>query len=246
VNSLTDTATIAAALRAGMSIADAKRRYQPNEFALRSLALCERLGSAPAENLERLAQVEVAQAKAVAELEVAASGPRASARLVTLLPAVVLLGAQLLGMRVLNSVNIFTSGSILLGALLLVGGRSWSSRILERAKPKTDDPGAALDAFAAAMNAGLPQRVAAEEVESLFGPQLQVAQLISTSAETGLAVSKLALAEADRQRLTWRIESERRIHEAGVRLMWPLGLAVLPAFVLIAVVPLAAAMLRGN
>jgi tight adherence protein B len=229
-----------------MSIADAKRRYQPNEFALRLLALCERLGSAPAENLERLAQVEVAQAKAVAELEVAASGPRASARLVTLLPAVVLLGAQLLGMRVLNSVNIFTSGSILVGTLLLVGGRSWSSRILERAKPKTDDPGAALDAFAAAMNAGLPQRVAAEEVESLFGPQLQVAQLISTSAETGLAVSKLALAEADRLRLTWRIESERRIHEAGVRLLWPLGLAVLPAFVLIAVVPLAAAMLRGN
>ncbi|CAB4947102.1 unannotated protein [freshwater metagenome] len=246
MSSLTDTATIAAALRAGMSIADARRRYQPNEFALRALALCERLGSAPAENLERLAQVEVAQAKAVAELEVAASGPRASARLVTLLPVLVLLGAQLLGMRVLNAVNIFTFGSILFGVLLLLGGRRWSSRILEGAKPKTLDPGAALDAFAAAMNAGLPQRVAVEEVESLFGSQPEVARLINASAETGLAVSKLARAEADRQRLTWRIESERKIHEAGVRLMWPLGLAVLPAFVLIAVVPLAAAMLRGN
>lgn len=229
-----------------MSASEVRRRFQPNELALQVLSLCESLGSAPAENLERLAMVETNQAKALAELEVAASGPRASARLVTVLPLLVLIGAQLLGMRVLNSLNFATGASMLLGALLLYWGRSWSAQILERAKAPKEDPGAALDAFAAAMGAGLAQRVAIEEVEARFGAQESITELLATSADTGLAVAKLARAEADRQRLNWRVSSEKRIHEAGVRLMWPLGLAVLPAFVLIAVVPLAAAMLRGN
>jgi len=246
VSSLTDTATIAAALRAGMSVTDVRIRFEPNEFAIQALTLCERLGSAPAESLERLATVEADQAKALAELEVAASGPRASAKLVTRLPLLVLVGAQLLGMRVLNSLNFATIGSMLLGGLLLFAGGRWSTRILERAKTLPGDPGAALDAFASAMGAGLSQRIAITEVESTFGEQPEIARLLATSAETGLAVAKLARAEADRLRLVWRVASEKRIHEAGVRLMWPLGLAVLPAFVLIAVVPLAASMLRGN
>ncbi len=246
MSSLTDTATIAAALKSGMSVAEVRRRFQPNAIALQTLALCERLGSPPAENLERLAQVEADQAKAFAELEIAASGPKASAKLVTTLPLLVLLGAQLLGMKVLNSLNLATGGSIMLGALLLYCGRRWSNRILERAKTSSADPGAALDAFAAAMNSGLAQRIAIGEVEAAFGAQPEIVTILETSADTGLAVAKLARAEADRLRLAWRLSSEKRIHEAGVRLMWPLGLAVLPAFVLIAVVPLAASMLRGN
>ena len=246
VSSLSDTATIAAALRAGMSVSDVKRRFVPNSAALQALALCEKLGSAPAENLERLAHVEAEQAKAVAALDVAASGPRASARLVSFLPIVVLLGGQLLGMRVLNSLNPLTFGSIAIGLLLLVTGRRWSNRILAKAQPTIHDPGAGLDAFASAMTAGLPQSVAIKEDETTFGAQPAIQALLETSGETGLAVSNLARAEADRLRLRWRATSEKRIHEAGIRLMWPLGLAVLPAFVLIAVLPLAGAMLNGN
>jgi hypothetical protein len=42
------------------------------------------------------------------------------------------------------------------------------------------------------------------------------------------------------------VSSEKKIQQAGIRLMWPLGVAVLPAFVLIAIVPLAVSMLRGT
>ena len=229
-----------------MPLSEVKRRYQPRGQALATIVFCERLGSAPAESLERLAEVEVAQARAIAELEVAASGPRASAKLVTMLPILVLLGAQVLGMRVLNALNVLTLGSIGLGALLLVAGRRWSSKILTKAQPSAGDPGAALDAFASAMNAGLAQSLAIKEVEDSFGSQPEISRLLREAAETGLAVSRLANAQADRLRLDWRVKSEKRIHEAGIRLMWPLGLAVLPAFVLVAVVPLAVAMLRGN
>lgn len=246
MSSLSETATIAAALRAGMSVAEAKRRFEPNLAALQALTLCEQLGSAPAENLERLSQVEAERAKTLAALEVAASGPRASARLVTLLPVLVLVGAQLLGMRVLNALNPLTIASIVIGGVLLFMGRRWSNRILATAQPQVHDPGAALDAFASAMSAGLAPTIAIKEVEKLFGEQPELARLLATSAETGMAISKLARAEADRLRLHWSSSSEKKIHEAGVRLMWPLGLAVLPAFALIAVVPLAVSMLRGN
>lgn len=229
-----------------MSVAEAKRRFEPNPAALQSLTLCEQLGSAPAENLERLAQVEADRAKTIAALEVAASGPRASARLVTVLPVLVLAGAQLLGMRVLNGLNVLTISSIAVGLALLLLGRRWSNRILKAAQPENQDPGAALDAFASAMSAGLAPTIATREVEKLFGEQTAIARLLATSAETGMAISKLARAEADRARLHWSTSSEKKIHEAGVRLMWPLGIAVLPAFALIAVVPLAVSMLRGN
>jgi tight adherence protein B len=243
---LSSTSTIAAAIKAGMSVAEARKRFAPNDRAEQLLRLCERLGAAPAENLERLAEVEAAQAKAVSELEVAASGPRASARLVTILPLVVLLGAQLLGMKVLNQLNPLCIASIAIGALLLYGGRQWSYRILKRAQPVEVDPGAPLDAFSAAMGSGLPLNQAISEVVELFGEQPSLKSIAEAAAETGLAVARLARVEADKLRLAWRVESEKKVHEAGVRLMWPLGLAVLPAFVLIAVVPLAASMLRGN
>ena len=229
-----------------MPLPEAKRRYQPSGEALAALDLCERLGAAPAESLQRLAAVEAELAKAKAELELAATGPRASAKLVTLLPVAVLLGAQLLGMRVFNQLSPLACAAICLGALLLFAGRRWSSRILAKAQPEASDPGAALDSFAAAMNAGLPQSAALIEVEKSFGSQPGLLAITTEAAQTGMAVTRLARAEADRLRLQWRVESERRIHEAGVRLMWPLGVAVLPAFVLIAVVPLAIAMLRGN
>lgn len=229
-----------------MSVGEARKRFSPNERAEQLLQLCERLGAAPAENLERLAEVEAAQAKAVSELEVAASGPRASARLVTILPVLVLLGAQMLGMKVLNQLNPLCVASIAIGATLLYLGRRWSIRILKRAQPIDVDPGAPLDAFSAAMAAGLSLNQALADVVERFGEQSVLHELVATATETGLAVARLARVEADRARLNWRVESEKKVHEAGVRLMWPLGLAVLPAFVLIAVVPLAASMLRGN
>jgi tight adherence protein B len=96
------------------------------------------------------------------------------------------------------------------------------------------------------MGAGLSLNQALADVVERFGEQSVLHELVATATETGLAVARLARVEADRARLNWRVESEKKVHEAGVRLMWPLGLAVLPAFVLIAVVPLAASMLRGN
>ena len=243
---VTDTATIASALRAGMTLPETLSRYEPSDSASQLLTLCAKPGASPADALDRLAAVEATHAKASAELLLAAGGPRASAKLVTLLPVIVLLGAQLVGLRVFNEAQPITLVSISLGAALLMAGRAWSKAIVAKAEPNLEDPAAGLDAFALALASGLPPRMALTEAENSFGHQPKAEQLIEEAAQTGLAIARLAQSEADRVRLRWRIEAEEAIQVASVRLMWPLGLAVLPAFVLICVIPLASALLRNN
>lgn len=243
---MTDTATLAAALRAGMTLTDLLRRYEPNESASALLGLCAKVGGSPAEALDRLSAVEAAHARATAELQVAANGPKASARLVTLLPVLVLVAAQLLGLKVFNELQPVTLGSIGLGAALLFAGRTWSNAVISRAEPNFEDPGAGLDAFAVALAGGLPPKQALGEVEGIFGNQPSARALIAEASANGLAIAQLASAEAQRVRLRWRIEAEKVIQTASVRLMWPLGLLVLPAFVLICIVPLAVALIRSS
>ena len=243
---VTDTATLAAALRAGMTLTDLQRRYEPNESASALLGLCAKLGGSPADALDRLSAVEAAHAKATAELQVAANGPKASARLVTMLPVLVLVTAQILGLKIFNELKPITLWSIGLGLALLFAGRTWSNLVISRAEPNLEDPGAGLDAFAVALSAGLPPKQALAEVEGIFGDQPTARLLISEASANGLAIAQLASAEAQRVRLRWRIEAEKLIQAASVRLMWPLGLLVLPAFVLVCIVPLAVALIRGN
>jgi tight adherence protein B len=243
---LTDTATIAAALKAGMSPSEVRKRFEPSPLASKTLELCQSVGAPPVLALERVAEVETSWEVASAELELAASGPKSSAKLVTLLPLVVLLGAQFLGLRVFNSPGPFLLGSLGLGLALLYGGWLWSKRILEKAAVSKSDPGAALDALSATLAAGLPTAQAYREVEARFGQVPTLPELNHLSSQTGLALSKLVLAEADRLRLEVRVSAHKHIRQAGVKLMWPLGLLVLPSFVLLAVIPLSLAMLRAN
>lgn len=243
---MTDTATIAAALKAGMTPSDVRKRFEPSPLTSKTLELCQAVGAPPVLALERLAEVETSWQVASAELELAASGPKSSAKLVTLLPLVVLFGAQLLGLKVFNSPSPFLLGSLGFGAALLYLGWLWSKRILDKAQVRQSDPGAALDALSVALAAGLPTAQAYKEVESRFGPVPALQELNQLSSQTGLALAKLVFAEADRLRLQARVSAQKLIRQAGVKLMWPLGLLVLPSFVLLAVIPLSLAMLRAN
>lgn len=239
-------ATMAAELRAGLSLETVRQRHAVSPQLEKSLNLCERFGSPPARVLDRLAEVAVARERSSAELELAQAGPASSAKLVIVLPLVVVGLAQLAGLRVLNSPSPLTLASMALGGVLLFAGRVWSRRIVTRAAPNDQDPGVALDAFAAGMQGGLSTDLVRAAIAETYGRTQAIDELIETASRDGLAIADLALAEADRLRLEKRVADESRIRRAGVQLMWPLGLAVLPAFVLLAVIPLAAAMLQGN
>ena len=67
------------------------------------------------------------------------------------------------------------------------------------------------------------------------------ARAVARSAETGAPLSNLLPRVADRARASHRARVEARVRTVSVRLTAPLGLAFLPAFVLLGVVPVVAA-----
>lgn len=237
---------MAATLRAGLPLEVILTRHQLDRSTQTALELSQRFGSPPAQTLDRLAKVAADNEKARAELTLAQAGPASSARLVLLLPLVVLGLGQLAGLRIFNSANALTLASMGLGALLLLAGRLWSNRIVKSAEPRNEDPGVAIDAFASGLNGGLSPQTVLSVIAEKYGDVSTINALITEAERDGIAIANLALATADRLRLESKVAAETKIRQAGVRLMWPLGLAVLPAFVLLAVIPLAASVIQGS
>ena len=63
---------------------------------------------------------------------------------------------------------------------------------------------------------------------------------VSRAVESGSSVAEAMLRLADDQRRQSRAEVERRARAVGVKAALPLGICLLPAFVLVGVVPLVA------
>ena len=208
--------------------------------------------------LERLADVFDRQQKNLSEIQLAFAGPQATAKLVSWLPLAALALAQLVGMNPLAAVTGSTAGlvSVLLGLGLLAVGQRWSKRLLEQANSKALDPGAFIDAVLVGLQGGLPLRksetAAKEHFKIVFQqevPEKDLA-LIKSVAElardSGAALTKILAAEADRLREEERYQISEQIARLGIRLMIPLGVAVLPAFIFIAIVPIAISLLSNG
>jgi tight adherence protein B len=145
--------------------------------------------------------------------------------------------------------------SVIIGGALLYAGRLWSNSMLAKATPNQNDAGAFLDAVAVALNSGLnvqeAVRVATKSYELQFETvdELALAELqksIDLSVQSGAAIAPLLIATADRLRDAQNNATADRLARLSVRLMIPLGVAVLPAFVLMSIVPIAISLLTNK
>jgi tight adherence protein B len=208
--------------------------------------------------LERLADVFDRQQKNLSEIQLAFAGPQATAKLVSWLPLAALALAQLVGMNPLAAVTGSTAGlvSVLLGLGLLAVGQRWSKRLLEQANSKALDPGAFIDAVLVGLLGGLPLRkselAAKEHFKIVFQQEVSekdlalIKSVAELARDSGAALTKILAAEADRLREQERYQISEQIARLGIRLMIPLGVAVLPAFILIAIVPIAISLLSNG
>jgi tight adherence protein B len=106
------------------------------------------------------------------------------------------------------------------------------------------------------LHAGLPIDVAVKTASDslaefeLGQPSAESEQALAGSIElsrsTGAAITELLISTADRLRENLRFESATLIAKLGVRLMIPLGVTVLPAFVLLSIVPIAIGLLSNQ
>ena len=128
--------------------------------------------------------------------------------------------------------------------------------MLAKALPPEHDPGAYLDCVLIGLQAGLPlsaaQAEATQEYQAAFEhpPEPRNFERLENAAElsrsTGAAISQILIAEADSFREQQQYLVATRISKLGVQLMIPLGVAVLPAFILLSIVPIAISLLSNG
>ncbi len=212
-------------------------------------------GAPLAVSLRDLATVLRDEAQLRREVGAALAGPAASARLVMALPAIAVLFGATLGFDTFGVLfgNPLGLGCLVAGALFLWGGQRWNRRLARVASQSRADAGLELELLAIAMSSGasierarhLARRVMREYLPHV-GDGRQVDAVLELSARAGAPVAELLKAEAFRVRRAARADGTARAAALGVRLMLPLGVCVLPAFVLLGVAPLMISVISGT
>jgi tight adherence protein B len=255
---------LAALLRSGATSSSAIKAFQEQSLSEFQKAqfkfvweVARESGGNLALSLDRLAEVFDAQQKQNSELKLAFASPRATANLILLLPLAAVVFSELLGLSALSASLETSLGSLAVGVglLLLIVARIVSLRMLDRAKPREADPGAFLDAVVIGLSAGLSPKSASSlasraSLENL-GAETSPEQLgafydsVAVSEQSGIALTGILSARADA--LRHRLWNRRRtdLAKLSISLLLPLGLAALPAFVFLAVVPVGIGLFRG-
>ena len=182
------------------------------------------------------------------DIETALAGPRATARLVMVLPGLGILFGVILGLNPLSVLVGTPAGAVCLGTgvALMAGAWWWNRRLVAAARPRDLTPGLRCDLMAIAVAGGTSLDRASASVdralgENGFDPSLgrdDVDEVLALSRTAGVPAAELLRSQADQCRLGAAAEAERRASVLAVRLMLPLGVCVLPAFMLLGVVPL--------
>jgi tight adherence protein B len=212
-------------------------------------------GAPLAGSLRDLATALRDEAQLRREIRTALAGPIASARLVLSLPIIAVLFGMLLGFDTIAVLvgNPIGLGCVVIGALLLWLGHRWSSSLAARASRSRADAGLELELLAIAMSGGASLDRARSHVREALAAHGVLAadrraadEVVELAARAGAPVAELLRAEAFRLRRVARAEGAARAAALGVRLMLPLGACVLPAFVLVGVVPLLISVIAGT
>ncbi|MFB6609711.1 type II secretion system F family protein [Agromyces sp. NPDC056379] len=218
-------------------------------------AVASESGAPLAGSLRELAAVLRDEAQLRREVRAALAGPAASARLVMALPAVALLFGATLGFDTLGVLfgNPVGLACLALGVAFLWGGHRWNRTLAARARRSRVDAGLELELLAIAMSSGVSidrARALTRDTIVQFVPHAgdgaEVDAVLGLAARAGAPVAELLHAEAFRLRRAARSAGVERAAALGVRLMLPLGLCVLPAFVLLGVAPLMISVVTGT
>lgn len=195
-------------------------------------------------------------AEARRQVAIALAAPVATARLVMALPAVGVAFGLALGFDTIGTLVRTPPGWICLGvgiALLFAGWR-WNRRLVAAARPREMTPGLEFDLMAIAVSGGGSLAGAMESVAAAiarYSPGLAIDQsaiddVLDLSVRAGVPAAELLRSEALERRRSARAFAQVGAQRLGVRLMIPLGVCVLPAFMVLGVVPLLISVLSST
>lgn len=202
--------------------------------------------------LARLAGTLRDRAASLRAVDVALAAPRSTAKVVAALPLVGIGFGMLLGMDPVGALLGSPIGLAALAAGLGLGGAAWAwtRRIVRAASAGSPTAGLELELVAVALAGGVgvdraraivASALATHDVVGVDGEAIDETLRIAQAA--GVPAVGLLQAEADAARVRERLAGQERAERASVRLVVPLGVCVLPAFGLLAIVPLVLTML---
>lgn len=197
------------------------------------------------------------RAETARDVRTALAGPRATARLMAWLPLVGVAMAYLIGVDVVGALlaGPLGWGVAAAGATLTAAGRAWTARLVREASRTGPVAGAEHELVAIALTGGMSPTRARQlvaEVRSRIGSAVaehdddSIQRVLHIAERAGAPAVELLSAEARQQRRLARAEGRTRAELLAVRLLLPLGLCVLPAFVLLGVIPVILAMISST
>lgn len=255
MNDVTAISEAIAKLRAGISsrqvaqeLNDQISNVELNSHVKEVMRIARSTGASTQNALQQLLANEVAKSETQRQLDAEFAAPRATARLVTWMPVAVLVFAQLLGLPIVSAVlgSSVAQIAVLLGLVLLAFGARWSKRIISSAEPKSSQSWKRLELMALALGAGMSFHRAAEQVglESELVHSINRERTLSLG--TGAPIAELVALRAEQLRMADAHFALLRVREASVKLTIPLGATVLPALILLLVVPMTVGFAAGE
>jgi tight adherence protein B len=176
------------------------------------------------------------------EVRVALAEPAGTAKLIGWLPLLgvglgLALGFDTLSVLVTNPVGIGCLGA---GLFLIVVARRWTAALVSRARPGTAIPGLDGELLAIALSGGVSIARATTLLREATGaaPDAAIAPLLDLSQRAGVPAVELLRASAALARHRARVEGRLRAAKLATRLLLPLGVCTLPAFLLLGVGPM--------
>lgn len=232
------------------------------------LRVAERTGAPLAETLRALAAALRRSAASDRAIRVALAGPRTSARVVLALPFFGLALGMTWGsgaVEVLVGSPVGWACVVVAGVLVLLG-RGWSARLVRAATPDGHVAGILLDAWAVAVSGGgswiaagtaVQAAVAAAAASSSAASSsswggaagddvARLREVLDLAGRAGVPAGGLLRRAAEDVRDDAAADGLAAAERLAVRLVLPLGVCVLPAFVLVGVVPVVVGVLSST
>lgn len=213
-------------------------------------------GSPPIALLDAFVRALEADSRRERAIGAALAGPRLATRILLVLPIVSTLVMTTLGfdcLGVLFGRPVGWACSALAVALVAVA-RAWTSRLIAVARQTPVLPGFTLELAGVGVVSGVSMSRLIGLIESTewFASaereheRTRIRQIASSCARWGIPLERLLRAAALSERESARARTERLTAELAERVLLPVGVCVLPAFVLLVAVPAIVAAFSGT
>ncbi|MGZ8804678.1 MAG: type II secretion system F family protein [Microbacterium sp.] len=200
------------------------------------------VGAPLAESLRALAVALRDAQEAADDIRVALAEPVGTAKLMAWLPVVAVLLGVALGFDTLGTLlgSPIGIGCLAVGVALIIGAHRWNAALVRRARADGGIPGLGPELLAIALSGGISIDRARRLVHDATGASTDASTeaVLELSRTAGVPAVELLRASSALARHHARVDGRLRAARLSTRLVLPLGVCTLPAFLLLGVAPM--------